>query len=341
MLVMLGLFVVGLWIWNTPFDPANRALPTIYFSDDWRWEPDAELRPRREVWGGLLMALAGLVVYCGWIRRDRLAGRLALWAIAGGAIGFPLGQSLQAFHAWNPELLRGGFLASLDPHVNWWNFMETLFGATFGSVLGLGLWVHRGRVSLPEAARAVELPGLVEWGLCLAHAALLAAGEFLSWRLSDAYLEFSLVLGLIPIVAVTGGRWWPWLVMMPITLLPIAGKTLRELAYREHALAPSLGWIAYVLIPLTLASAALVWANRQAGSNAPARTVLRPLLLLATWTYFGLNFAFFRFPWPWSDWTARTPNAMGFFCCAMGLTVATWLSRRSALQGTPAGHRAT
>jgi hypothetical protein len=64
-------------------------------------------------------------------------------------------------------------------------------------------------------------------------------------------------------------------------------------------------------------------------------------LLLATWTYFALNFAFFRFPWPWSDWTARTPNAMVFFFCAVGLTAATWLSRRSSLQGTPAGHRAT
>ncbi len=45
-------------------------------------------------------------------------------------------------------------------------------------------------------------------------------------------------------------------------------------------------------------------------------------LLLATWMYFLLNFAFFRWPWPWAAWTIRTPNALIFAVCTLGLTVA-------------------
>jgi hypothetical protein len=35
-----------------------------------------------------------------------------------------------------------------------------------------------------------------------------------------------------------------------------------------------------------------------------------------------LNFAMFRFPWPWDTWTARTPNALFFTVCLLGLTLA-------------------
>jgi hypothetical protein len=93
MLALLVLFFAGLRVVNAPFDPSARVLPAIYFSADWRWQPDAALTPRREVWGGLLIALIGLLGYVRGIRDDRLALRLGLWGILGGAIGFPLGQS--------------------------------------------------------------------------------------------------------------------------------------------------------------------------------------------------------------------------------------------------------
>jgi hypothetical protein len=46
-------------------------------------------------------------------------------------------QSLQAFHAWNPGLFRDGIWGTLDPVLNWWNLMETTFGATFGGPLSV------------------------------------------------------------------------------------------------------------------------------------------------------------------------------------------------------------
>ncbi|HKS38464.1 MAG TPA: hypothetical protein VJW76_14820 [Verrucomicrobiae bacterium] len=322
MLGLLGLSALGIWALNEPFDPVTKVLPRIYFSDDWRWEPGADLKPRREVWGGLLFALAGLIAYTRWRRRDSLAPRLALWGVLGGATGFPLGQSLQAFHAWNLELFRTGVWASLDPLINWWNFMETTFGAVMGAALGLGLWLNRQRITSDCDKLPPSLAPMIEWLLLAVHVALLVAVEFMAVHWVDALYDFGLVLGLIPVVAVAGGRWWPYLVMLPVTALPIAGKTLRHLAYKEHAISLVAGWILYVVLPLAVTIVGVVIFARPSARHREARTFLRPALLFATWLYFGLNFAFFHFPWPWSEWTSRTPNAVVFALCAIGLTVA-------------------
>ena len=89
-LALFALYGVGRWVLNSPFDPTNKVLPRIYFSASWHWQPTAgaELKPRPEVWGGLLFALLGAWVWAGWLRGDRLARRLALWGMLGG-IGFP------------------------------------------------------------------------------------------------------------------------------------------------------------------------------------------------------------------------------------------------------------
>ncbi|MFN9972278.1 MAG: hypothetical protein ACK58T_20550, partial [Phycisphaerae bacterium] len=102
LLAMMGLVYVGIWLINSPYDPANRILPKIYFSDSWYFEPDkADLKPRREVWGGLLVALLGLVAWSRLVRKDRLALRLAAFGFLAGGLGFSGGQCIQSYHAWN------------------------------------------------------------------------------------------------------------------------------------------------------------------------------------------------------------------------------------------------
>jgi hypothetical protein len=272
------------------------------------------------VWGGLLFALAGLLAYVGWWRRDGLAWRTGLWGVLGGALGFPLGQCLQAYHAWNLDSFRVGGWSQIDPLLNWWNFMETTFGAVMGAILGLGLWLNRCRIVVPRDGDRFAIPSWAGWLLVAVHCALLIGTEFLSVRWVDALYDFGLMLGFIPIVALAGGRWWPWLVLLPLTAIPIAGKTLRELAYRQQAIVPWLGWILYALAPLGAFAAAAARFARRADPTTEAQTILRPTLLLTTWLYFGLNFAFFRFPWPWASWTSRTPNAVIYAVCALGLS---------------------
>ena len=69
-------------------------------------------------------------------------------------------------------------------------------------------------------------------------------------------------------------------------------------------------------------TAVALWFARNVNRRLPAPEFLRTALLINTWIYFGLHFAFARFPWPWQTWTPRTPNAIIFFVCAIGLTAA-------------------
>ncbi len=328
MLGLIGLSLVGTGILNEPFRPAEKILPAIYFSADWHWEPGAtQLQPRREFWGGLLFALTGLLVYIRGIRRDSLAWRIGLWGLLGGALGFPLGQCLQAFHAWNLDLFHDGLLARIGPLINWWNFMETTFGAVLGATLGLGLGLNRHRIAIPPALPSLSTPSKygisqsVERLLIAVHVFLLLCAEFdLVPQLGWVY-DPGLFLALIPIVAIAGGREWPYWLLFPITIVPIAGKTLRNLGYENHVIPIASGWLLYVVLPVAVMTAAAWMFSREAAQNRAAGPFLRAGLLLATWLTFGLNFAFFRYPWPWTEWTNRTPNAVVFTACALGLTI--------------------
>jgi hypothetical protein len=319
-LALVGLFVAGWWVLNRPFDPAQRILPPIYFSADWRFQPTADLEPRPEVWGGLLFAWIGVVLYAGIIRKDALARNLALWALAGGAIGFPCGQALQSFHAWHPEAFRSGFWLKLDPHMNWWNMMETTFGGIAAGTFGLGVWANRSKIARP-ADSPVGILAWVEAAALAAHVGLLAMGEFGGPPLVEFIYDWGLVMAIIPVAVSTGGRNAPYLVMLPITLFPIAGKTVRELVYRNSEVSVWLGWTIYFAIPLGVAFAFAVWQSRRSQQEAAAGRTASQTLILCTWTCFLLNFAFFRFPWPWEAWTSRTPNGLIFLACAVALTI--------------------
>ena len=90
MLALVAVAFAGMWLLNEPHDPARRVLPRLYFSASWYWRPDvADLQPRREVWGGLLLALTALGGYAGAVRRDQLALRLLGWGLLGGRSRLP------------------------------------------------------------------------------------------------------------------------------------------------------------------------------------------------------------------------------------------------------------
>ena len=319
---IVGMYFLGVYLLNSPFDRSNQMLPAIYFSASWYWQPGEVIKPRPECWGGLLLALLALMAYVRLMRKDILANRLALWGFLGGAIGFPLGQCIQAFHAWNPALFIEGFGLQLQDLINWWNMMETTFGAVMGASLGLGLWLNRKRIKITAIPDAVSMPLPIEGILLIIHIGLLIAVEFMSFSIVDRVYDIGLIMGVIPVLAIAGARWWPYLVIFPITLLPICGKTVKQLVYQEAAITPVAGWWVYLIIPLLISTAIAIWFGSQTMKKQTGYNLTRFGLLLSTWTYFMLNFAFFRFPWPWDTWTSRTPNGIIFTICALGLTAA-------------------
>jgi len=320
LLVMLFLMFAGVQLLNAPFDPANKALPEIYFSDDWHWEPEADLQPRPERWGGLLAALAGLYIYAGWFRGDRLVRRLALWGVVGGGLGFVVGQCVQSFHAWNVEIFREGWFAPLEPYINWWNMMETTFGAVWGGIVALGLWLNRHLIREGDDTPRLEITRSAEWLLVAVHVSALVAWNFGSFHQLDRFADLALSMVIIPVIAVSAGRLWPYLLALPIVILPIAGKTLRYVCYEREQLTVELGWTIYVAVPLVVMMVAALLLARGAMKPGGGSTFSRWSLLLMTWTLFALNFAFFEFPWPWEAWTIRTPNAIIYSICTIGLT---------------------
>ncbi|MBT5927338.1 MAG: hypothetical protein HOH33_12030 [Verrucomicrobia bacterium] len=329
---MIFLIFLGIFLLNEPYRPADGSLPRIYFSDHWNWEPDSELKPRREKWGGLLMALAGLWAYTGIIKRDALALRMGIWGVLGGGLGFSCGQSLQAFHAWHPEWFAEGFLLKIDGVTNWWNMMETTFGALFGAILALGLWANRHLIKAPhpESGKS-EINTSLEWALLVIYLLALASWSFISFPALDQFADLAITMGMLPFIAASAGRFWPFWVCLPVTLLPIAGKSVRYLVHESKLLDWPIGWVSCLIIPLTIAFfVSLYWAERpRLLSNG--RMFCRSLLALTAWIYFLLNFAFFHFPWPWADfneWTARTPNNLIFLICLLGLTLGAIFTRK-------------
>jgi len=324
LIVAIFLFYLGIYVLNEPFDPASKKLPSIYFSDHWHWEPGETLKPRREQWGGLLFALGWLIAYTGFIKKDLLARNMVLWGMLAGGLGFSLGQSVQAYHAWNVDWFQVDWLASFEPNINWWNMMEITFGAIFGCVLALGLWCNRLHIATNRFDEPIELGFKTELGLMAIHIFALVTWNFMSFSTFDWFADRALTMGLIPLLAILGGRIWPYFVCLPITALPIAGKTLRQLAYRTDDISLLFGWLIYFMVPLALVTWFAIKLIQRPDKKLNGHFFSRRTLIISTIFYFVLNWAFFEFPWPWSDWTARTPSGIIFIICAAGLLLLTF-----------------
>lgn len=323
-LLMIGLcvlFWIGVKILNGPFDPANKQLPALYFSEHWRWEPDkAEYKPRFELWGGLWVALSMLVMYLGAVKGDKLASRMATWGILGGAIGFPGGQMIQSYAAWHREEVAQGFLASIVPYMNWWNMMEITYGTIMGAALGLGLWLNRRLISFATEASHKPMAPTWEANLFIVHIALLYLVEFQAIRYVDMFYDFGLVMAIIPMALIAGGRAYPFLQILPVITLPIAGKTFVNLVQRQELLTPWAGIAVYLFVPLAIVTVFAVDAYFRPRTEDEGTGLVRRALMASAWTFFLLNWAFFHFPWPWAEWTGRTPSGIIYIVCIFALT---------------------
>ncbi|OHB80507.1 MAG: hypothetical protein A2W31_00745 [Planctomycetes bacterium RBG_16_64_10] len=330
MAALVGLMFLGIWLINSPFDPASKTLPRIYFSDNWYFEPGRALEPRREIWGGYLLALVGLIAYVRLIRGDRLAARMALVGMIAGGLGFPGGQSVQAFQRWNPEVFTEGMLggfAEYFRHFNWWNMMETTFGMIWGSVMALGLWLNRRWISIHDTPAEVTISPPWEVLLCVSHVILLLTAEFLQlsahgrWNV-QIYIEFGLIMSILPMIGIVGGRFWPYLMLLPIVAAPVAGKTLRMMSYDTEAIPLGVGWLTLVEIPMGIMLCAAVWLICRGARNQATNRFAAVGLLLTSWLFFGLNTVVFDCAWPWKEWTGRTANQVIFSVCTIALTMA-------------------
>ncbi|MBJ44985.1 MAG: hypothetical protein CMJ80_17200 [Planctomycetaceae bacterium] len=319
----------------------KRALPWIYFSDHWKWEPEnLEMDPRPEVWGGLLAAFIGLVTYVGYFKRDRLAFNMAFVGVLAGGLGFTLGQTLQAKHSWTPnwvtdfDLYLHTSLPAIFPEAffslmgwNWWNMMETTFGLVLGFVLGLGLWFNRKHISGANTSNHFTMKPDVEWILILIYAVMLFLWSVPRHDSVDWVGDYPFGMGLIPLVAILGGRFWPYLFSLPLVAVSIAGITYK-ITDKVH---PYMDRFLLFILPLAVMTIVALIFERRGRQGQSGRTFARYGLILAVVVYFSLNFVFFGYPWATLPNGGRHTNNWIFLRCSELLIFAALLLHRRDL----------
>lgn len=319
---ILSVFILftGVALFNEPFNPNEKILPYLYFSDHWRWEPDSELSPRRERWGGLLLVLIYWIILTRIVIKQILPMRLALFGFLFGGIGFCVGQAFQSFHAWNPE-----FMGSWNKYINWWNFMETIFGAIWGGGIAIGVLSSKKFIlnNEPKSPKAnCRTSQATEW---IALFIMSVAG--LIWNIGsfsyfDYFADLAWTMIIVPLVLISFGSIWPFLWINVIVLLPIAAKTIREMSYAHQEWSLAISFVSLGALPVIFALSASLRLLKKTSDNNKATSFKAYLFctLGMTWIYFLLNFIFFRSPWIWSPWTSRTPNAVIFLIFAVLMT---------------------
>lgn len=330
-LLLLALSIVmfaGIAFLNQPFDPENKVLPAIYFSDSWTFEPNGNLKPRPEVWGGLAIALAGLLAYTRLWRGDKLALRLGIAGVIAGGLGFSGGQLVQASHAWNPDLFTTGTLgwaSGVTQYFNWWNMMETCFGAIWGAGLALAFgWnLHLLETQNPQVLKIAMFRPLTEVVLLTIHVGLVLIAEFANfqapYQFLELYTEFGIILAAVPIVGCMSGKIWPAALMSLVVVLPIAGKTFLRLT-AQGDWATDVAATLTILLPSLAGIILFAWLLGISAEQLAVRPLAVCLLFLSS-VFFWLNTAVFEFAWPWKTWTGRTPNQIIFLGCWLSLTI--------------------
>lgn len=362
-LLLLGaatLFFVGVRLLNMPFDPANRQLPWLYFSDHWDFEPEkfeaGEMKCRFETWGGYWLALIGMALYVRFVRGDRLAFHMAIFGIIGGGLGFSGGQCTQSAHSWHPEWFQeDGIFAAGAPlfaRFNWWNIMETTFGCIWGAIVAFGLWLNRHLIDVSEDDNSVTLAPVGEMVLAVLYITLVLVGDFgylnparlpvdqLEYLETNTfeflaywYVEIGIAIAALPLIGICGGRILPYAAPLILIVTPICAKTLVAVGFSgDPVWHPGFAWFSLVQIPLAWALIVTAWlaANSERHTTGKFAAVA---LIFTTLVFVGLNTVFFNFAWPWDpfdSWGGRHPNQaffMGSAACLIAASLLTLLLR--------------
>ena len=266
-------------------------------------------------------AWLALLSYRGFVQRDRLAVIFGCAGFIAGGIGFAGGQLWQAGHAWFPDIYKQVF-GQVDGMVNWWNIMEITFGSVWGGALSGVMYRYQGEVREYPDSDGKPWPSVWVYVLACIHVCLLYVWTFCSFPWFDAVADLGIPMTVLPLVLiVTGGVRGAAIVALPLTALPIVAKTYVSLCVDASRLPRTSGFAWLVIIPLVMLTGAI--STRQ----TKAAPLLATGLVVVTLVYYGLNFAFFDFPWPWLAPTGRSHSALLFTIdSVILLTCALWVS---------------
>ena len=267
LLLVIPLWHLGVWLLNHPFDPENGVLPPVYLSAGGYWSSD--IGAIQETWGGMLLALAGVLLHSS-LRRNALVPLMTLYGFLAGGFGGILGQISSLLRAWYPDLfvtghLEGQPIGTLLDSLDWagWGSLST--GAVIGLILGAGIWCNRGRLVREEQGGGLS-PGW-EWFLFLAYAALILQRELLDLSWLDRFSRHGIHMGLLPAIGLALGRVWGLLFLLPGVVLQSSLKILTGLPPQERILET---WLLVLGLPLILSLGIALFLSRRGEGAALA-----------------------------------------------------------------------
>ncbi|MCA9040676.1 MAG: hypothetical protein KDA65_10045, partial [Planctomycetaceae bacterium] len=249
------------------------------------------------------------------------------WGVVGG-LGFPIGQAFQAASASDSA----GFQEAMPIlwGINHWNMMECAFGFVAGGVLGFGVWLHRKRIDESESDESITLP--LTWEVCLVvgYLYMMLVAWFLEETQFGRFYEYGLVMAIIPVIGVMGGRYWPYLYALPIVAMPIAGKTFRAVSLGTSTNPPlvptDIGWLMIVTFPLLILTIIALHCAKPDNVRISSRQFGAWGLLATSTCYFLFNFTFLSFPWSWlKEWQMQSTSGMIYIIAWVVLSLAAYL----------------
>lgn len=254
---------------------------------------------------------------------------------------------------------RFGFGEAFFAKFNWWNVMETTFGAIWGAILALGLWFNRRLIDVSAADDRITVPPVAEILLAVLYVTFILVGDFgylnpqrlpvnqLDYLethtlefISYWYVEIGIVLATLPLIGIAGGRIWPYMMLMLLIAVPICGKTLRAVGFNgDDTWHPGFAWFCLVQMPLAWGLVITAWLVQKSRVHTAGRFAA-VALIFTTLTFVGLNSVFFGFAWPWDPfetWGGRHPNQLFFLvsaACLITASLLTLLFRPGTVQRT-------
>ena len=122
-----------------------------------------------------------------------------------------------------------------------------------------------------DAIGPEPMPLWLELVLLAIHVRLVIAWNFQSIDALDAVADWAIPMIGIPWIVVMSGRSGAFFMALPITLLPIAGKTVRQLAYGEGRVSIPTGFDLYLAFPLLVSIVLAVLLARASWHRAHHR----------------------------------------------------------------------
>ncbi len=317
--ILLSLLLIGGWwmgekLFSSLPDSVQSGLAAATFLSP---PVEGKHSPLLAFWSGCIV-LFGLLAWTRLVQGNRLAFRLGLWGAVAGGLAFAVAEGIVLVPQFAP--LPASVLTFFAP-LQSGPLRPAVTGLLWGGVLGWAVWrERRGFASTPDigSLRAPWEFGLIAMHLVAVMASFISPAP-LDGGLLDAYASSGTVSAAVPLACTLAGQRTPWVLLLPVALLPMIATSLQHAVFESHLLGMDTGWFVLAAGPVGVACAATAWAIMYAEDNAVGWAA-RPLgvaLIVLVVTASGLAAAVLDFSWPWTKPTPHSSALVGLMALAV------------------------